>query len=486
MGTDTDSQPNPDVEAQPKRGRSPLVAAALSYVWPGLGQWSVGRRRSAVLFFVPALLVAGWFVVQLGQGLAWFGLSFFDETFVATLIAISALLGVWRILAVGHAFLSARRDSPRRRWEVAVLAALVVSIVVVHGAAIGGTWAVYQTSVAINHSDMLSGGTLAEGLSTAASQAPSAGPSPSPTPGDPSPSAPGPTPSPEPTPTAVPTYPVNPDRIAFLLVGVDFMTGRAHALTDTMILATLDVHTNKATIISVPRDTSGFDLYYGGKVASNFKLNELMSAAASASFGSPDSNVNTLKNEIGFLVGLPIDYYVAVDLEGFVKLVEAVGGIDIDVKTAVNDPFSGTFVPVGMIHMDGHLALKYSRSRMSSSDYARAARQQDVLVALARKIITPEVVPQLPDLLSLAGTTIATDFPLKNARNFVSAFRRVGAPATCVLGPPYSYHPDSSTTGGTWTSRLDVNRVANLSVYLFGAESLYFGRPGVTPAPCGK
>jgi hypothetical protein len=121
---------------------------------------------------------------------------------------------------------------------------------------------------------------------------------------------------------------------------------------------------------------------------------------------------------------------------------------------------------------------------MSTSDYARSSRQQQVLVALARKVVTPEVIPQLPELLSLAGTTIATDFPMKNARNFVTAFRRVDAPTECVLGPPYSYHPDTSTTGGTWISRLDMDRVAGLSVYLFGQESLYFGRPGVVPAPC--
>jgi LCP family protein required for cell wall assembly len=253
-----------------------------------------------------------------------------------------------------------------------------------------------------------------------------------------------------------------------------------------MILATLDVHTNKATIISVPRDTANFDLYYGGWVSPKFKLNELMSAASSPSFGSPDTGVRTLAKEVGFLVGLPVDYYAAIDLEGFVKMVTAVGGVDINVKYAVNDPFTGTFVPTGLVHMDGHLALKYARSRESSSDYARSRRQQEVLVALARKVVTPAVVPQLPALLSLAGKTISTDFPMKNARNFVTAFRRVGTPTQCVLGPPYSYRPNPLSTGGLWTTRLDIDRVAGLSVYLFGRESRYYGRPGVIPAPCGS
>ncbi len=502
--TDTELVPIPRDAGEPNRpaGRawllsrvrpleSPVAAALLSFLLPGLGQLAMGRRRWAVLFLVPSLIGLGWIVVQLGEGVAWFGLSLFDETFVITLIAILAFLGVLRILAVCQALVTSRHRSHRRKLEGALAAALVLAIVATHVAAIGGAWAVYETGAAINNNDMLSDSSLA-------GPAPSASPAtlvPSPSP-KPMPAA-VPTYTPwgassqtppaiawRPTPTPVPTYWSNPDRITFLLIGVDFMTGRHHSSTDTMILATLDVHTNKATIISVPRDTSHFPLYYGGWAGDTFKLNGLMTSASSADFGSPDSGVETLKKEIGYLVGLPVDYYAAADLEGFVKIVEAIGGVDVDVRTAVNDPFTGTFVPTGLIHMDGHLALKYARSRMSSSDYARSSRQQDVLIALARKVVTPEVVPQLPELLSLAGSTLATDFPMKNARNFVSAFRRVGTPTQCVLGPPYSYHPDSSTTGGSWTSRLDIDRVAGLSVYLFGRESLYFNRDGVVPEPC--
>ncbi|MGZ6268484.1 MAG: LCP family protein [Candidatus Limnocylindrales bacterium] len=442
----------------------------------------MGRGRWAAFFLVPSLIGLGWIAVQFGQGLAWFGLSLFDETFVGTLIAILAFLGLWRILAVGHALLTSPSRTRRRKLEGALTAGLALAIAATHLAAIAGAWTVYETGRAINNNDMLSDSSLS-GASPLASSALR---------------TPSPVPTPEPTanaalsklllatPAPAPTYWSNPDRITFVLIGVDYMTGRHHSSTDTMMLATLDVNTNKATIISVPRDTSYFPLYYGGWAGESFKLNGLMTAASSADFGSPDSGVETLKKEIGFLVGLPVDYYAAVDLEAFVQIVQAMGGVDINVTTPVNDPFTGTFVPAGLVHMDGHLALKYARSRMSTSDYARSSRQQDVLTALAHKVASPEVVPQLPELLSLAGTTIATDFPMSYARNFVSAFRRVGTPTQCVLGPPYSYHPDSSTTGGNWTSRLDLDRVAALSVYLFGRESLYYGMPGLVPAPCAS
>lgn len=455
---------------------------------PGLGQLALGRGRRALFYLLPTLLALGWLGLQLGQGLASFGLSFFDDTFVVTLTVVVALLGILRIAAVGDAFLQARG---RRRWpriETAMVVALAFSIAATHLLVIGGAWTVYGTGNAINNNDMLSNGSLDGGSPVPGSPSPipmaTATATPAPTPQDTSAFAPYASAGSGLTPT--PSHPTNPDRITFLLIGVDFMTGRNHALSDTMMLATLDVHTNKATLISVPRDTSNFDLYYGGWVSPQFKLNQLMGAASSPSFGSPDSGVETLVKEVAFLVGMPIDYYAAVDLQGFVNMVQAMGGVDVNVTTAVNDPSTGTFVPVGLIHMDGHLALKYARSRESSSDYARSSRQQDLLVALARKVASAAIVPQLPTLLSLAGTTLSTNFPLKYARNFVSAFRRVGTPTECVLGPPYSYHPDSSTTGGSWTSRLDINRVAGLSVYLFGAESLYANRPGVVPAPCAS
>jgi LCP family protein required for cell wall assembly len=267
---------------------------------------------------------------------------------------------------------------------------------------------------------------------------------------------------------------------------MDFMVGRGHSLTDSMMLVSVDTSTGKVAIVSVPRDTSNFDLYWGGWAGSGLKLNELYTRVSSGDLTSPDPPMVTLKKEIGFLVGIPVDYYAAIDLDGFTRMVDAMGGVDVYVTSALSDPFTDTFVPTGLIHMDGHLALKYARSRMSSSDYARSSRQQSLLVALERKAASPAVLPRLGTLLSLAGKTIATDFPLKNARDYVSVAQDLSSVSQCVLGPPYSYHPDTSTTGGTWISRLDMARVANLSVAYFGPDSSYYGLPGVVPADCGK
>ncbi len=462
------------------RGHSPAVAAGLSFLWPGLGQLVLGRRLAAALLSLPTLAVLVLGILQFRQGLIYFAASLWDESYFLAVAAAVGGFGAWRILAVGHAFMTASSGRRARPVEVAFVAALLISIVSMHGLFVAGAWAWYDTSVAAQDVDQF------------AVASPSSRPTPTPTP------TPNPTPTPVDTglfhpyastgPSPEPTTEPSSNRITFLIVGIDFMTGRAHWLTDTMILVSIDTSTEKVAIVSVPRDTSNFDLYYGGWVGPTFKLNYLMTAAGSASFGSPDPPMKTLENEIGFLVGVRVDYYAAVDLEGFSKMIDAIGGVDVVNKRAINDPFTGTFVPAGPVHLDGPNALKYVRSREGAgdSDYTRAARQQDVLVAVQHKVTSPAVLPALPSLLSLAGQTVKTDFPMNTAKNYVAAATHVSATEQCVLGPPYSYHPASSTTGGTWTSRLDPTLVANLSVEMFGQDSRYYGQPGVVPTRCLK
>jgi len=482
-GVDTQERPGaaPEPEAV-ANGRSPAVAAGLSFLWPGLGQLLLGRRIAAAVLAIPAFLVAVVAFVQLREGLFEFATGLWDPSYFLIVVAVVCGFGLWRVLAVGHAFVTASRTRAARRVEVAFAAALVAAIVSMHGLFVAGAWAWYDTSVSIQNNDA-----FAEA-------------SPTPTTGPAATATPTPTPAPtlvnlsvfQPYATSGPT--INPatvrvpnlNRITFLIVGFDFMTGRTHSLTDTMMLVSIDTKTEKAAIVSVPRDTSNFDLYYGGWVGQTFKLNSLLNAALSPRFHSPDPPMLTLEKEIGYLVGVPVDYYAAIDLAGFAKMIDAIGGVDVYNPKAIHDPTTATYVPAGPVHLDGTAALKYVRSRENGgSDYLRASRQQAVLVAAERKVASPAVLPHLAALLSLAGQTVSTDFPLSTARKYVSAATRASI-QMCVLGPPYSYHPDTAVTGGTWTSRLNMARVANLSVELFGQDSRYYGQPGVVPAPCGK
>ena len=483
--TDTESTAaDPDSTAEPAgRRRSPVVAATLSFLWPGLGQLFLGRRGWAVLFALPTAALAVWVVAQVSHGAWWIGASMLDESYALTVAVLVVLAGLLRVASTTHAFLSA---PPARRFRVlqaGVVAGLLAATVGTHAYVAADAWLLHQADLSIAANNDLFAADVFRSPSASPTIAPT--PIPTPTPIDTSAFAPAGTVGPS---AAPPSPTPNPNRITFLVVGVDFMTGRSHSLTDTLMVVSLDTSTGKVAIVSVPRDTANFDLYYGGWVSPGFKINELLSSVSRGSLASPDPPMTTLAKEIGFLVGIPVDYYAAIDLDGFTKMVDAIGGVDVYNPRAIDDPFTGTEIPAGPVHLDGPTALKFVRSREGAgdSDYTRAGRQQLVLVALERKVASPAVLPHLSTLISLAGQTIATDFPLKNARDYVTAARGISSVSQCVLGPPYSYHPATWTTGGTWTSRLDLARVANLSVAFFGADSRYYGLPGVVAAACGQ
>ena len=454
--------------------RAPVIAAGLSFLWPGLGHFFLGRRREAAILAVPAILLLILAVIQVSQGAVMFAASLWDESYFLAVAGAVIVFGAWRIVAVGHAFLSTSPQPRSRPRQMAFVAALVVVIVATHGLFVAGTWAWYETSVSIQDNNFVADATREPAPPT---------PSATPTEGSSLPPATA-MPTEQPSPTRL----KNPNRITFLLVGLDMMAGRDHSATDTMMLVSIDTGTEKVAMVSVPRDTTKFDLYYGGTVGPTFKLNSLWTTAMRADWKGPDEPMKTLENEIGFLVGIPVDYYAALDMDGFAKMVDAVGGIDIVNQRAINDPATGIVMAAGPVHLDGPTATLWVRSREGAggSDYQRAGRQQAILLALEHKIASPSGLSRLGSLLSLAGKTVATDFPLNTVRNYVSAAQHVSVIEGCVLGPPYSYHPDTSSTGGTWTSRLDMARVANLSVELFGQESSYYGQSGVTPAACGK
>jgi LCP family protein required for cell wall assembly len=463
------------------RSKSPAIAAGLSFLWPGLGQLFLGRRRAAAILALPALLLAILAVIQLSQGALMFAVSLWDESYFLAVVGAVIALGMWRVVAVGHAYLSTSRARRSRPRQMAFAAALIAVIVASHGLVAVGTWAWYETSVSIQNNDFLGFGSPSPSPSTSSATS---------TPLNGSSLQPDANTGPTQAPTAVPTATLAPDpnRITFLLVGVDWMPGRDHSLTDTMMLASIDTATAKAVMVSVPRDTANFNLYYGGKVPVSFKLNTLMNAAMSKNFNTPDSPIKTLENEIGFLVGVHVDYYALISLAGLAGMIDTLGGIDVYNPRAIIDNTNKIYVPAGSVHLDGATAIGYVRSREGGgdSDYTRAARQQAVLMAAKSKIASPAGLSRLGSLLTEAGKDISTDFPLNTARNYVAAVQRLSQVEGCVLGPPYSVHPDTSLSGGTWVTNLDMGRVANLSVEMFGKDSSYYGQPGVVPASCGK
>lgn len=134
--------------------------------------------------------------------------------------------------------------------------------------------------------------------------------------------------------------------------------------------------------------------------------------------------LKVLERTIGLLAGLTVDGGIAINMLGLPKLVDALGGLDINVPSRLVDPnypkTDGTGstvidIPAGQQRMDGQTALAYVRSRHSDSDSARMQRQQAVLTALRAEFRPCAILPQLPAVLEALGQTVWTDMPQETA-----------------------------------------------------------------------
>jgi LCP family protein required for cell wall assembly len=270
-------------------------------------------------------------------------------------------------------------------------------------------------------------------------------------------------------------------RVTVLLVGLDNTHGDDYALTDTLIVASFDPSEGSLAMISLPRDTAHLPYYRGGTFLP--RVNVLRQYAARDPASYPDGPMGTLVNEMSFLVGVPIDYYAVIGISGFSQLIDAVGGVDVNVASRVDDPgyqFSpteiGFVVEPGWHHFDGKYGTAYARSRHGSSDYQRAARQQQLLLALRDKLGDPFVLTNLPQILDAVAQIIRTDAPLDRLPEIVSiALRSTLADArNIVLSPPrYANGVRTSDGDPTNMNELNMDALAQLSIELFGSDSRY-------------
>jgi LCP family protein required for cell wall assembly len=190
-----------------------------------------------------------------------------------------------------------------------------------------------------------------------------------------------------------------------------------------MMVVSIDPVGATVTMVSLPRDLVRVPLESGAVFGP--KLNSLMAYADRHPAEFPRGGMRTLQDAIGALLGIEIHYYAQVDFFGFVKLVDAVGGVDIKVRKAFYDEtydglgvnpkgVRGWGVEAGLQHFDGGEALAYARIRKPAgeSDFTRAARQQEVMVALRNRVMEDgSLLMNLPALLAALGDLVKTDIP---------------------------------------------------------------------------
>lgn len=221
------------------------------------------------------------------------------------------------------------------------------------------------------------------------------------------------------------------ERVNILLLGIDEREGEYGPWrTDTMIVLTIDPENNTAGMLSIPRD-----LWVPIPGYSQNRINTANYTGDLKKYpgGGPALAIKTVQHNLG----IPIHYYVRVNFSGFVKAIDTIGGVDIYVEKEIYDPlypdnaygYDPLYIPAGLHHMDGELALKYARTRHSGSDFDRLRRQQQVIMAVRDKVLRfdllPQLLPKLPELLKTVGAAVQTDLQPDELLNLAQLVRQI-------------------------------------------------------------
>lgn len=256
----------------------------------------------------------------------------------------------------------------------------------------------------------------------------------------------------EPLPTAQVVDPAtlpfisNNDTVNFLLIGSDRRpTGTSHR-TDTLLIAMVWYREGQVSLISIPRD-----LWIDIPTVGMQRINTAYQSGESG--GYPGGGMGLLKDTILQNLGIRIDHAAMVDFDGFRRIVDTLGGIDVPIACTFtdwrlispeldqNDENNWWLYTIGpgLVHMDGDLALWYARSRSKSSDFDRGRRQQEVIRTLFQKALQSGTFNKIPQLYTDFSSTVVTDMGLTDmlnlapyAVNFTNANIR-----SYYIRPPY-------------------------------------------------
>ncbi len=220
------------------------------------------------------------------------------------------------------------------------------------------------------------------------------------------------------------------DKMNIMVMGVDRRADDV-GRSDTLFVATVDPEKKAAAILSIPRDTRvkiaghGYD-----------KINHAYA------YGGH----NLTKDTVEGLLGIPIDYYVLIDTRAFERIIDAIGGVDIDVEKRMyyEDPWDddgGLVIDLrkGMQHMDGKTAITYVRYRDEEGDIGRISRQQKFLRAVMDKVASPSIITKIPTIIQEVSAAIETDMSISKMISLAGILKEAkdnGLNADMVPGKP--------------------------------------------------
>jgi polyisoprenyl-teichoic acid--peptidoglycan teichoic acid transferase len=209
----------------------------------------------------------------------------------------------------------------------------------------------------------------------------------------------------------------NPEIVTFLLLGSDTRGGTSFR-TDTILIGIVRPRDGQVSLISIPRD-----LWVNIPTVGMQRIN---TAYQFGQFSYPSGGAGLLKDTILYNLGLKIDHTAMIDFDGFRKVVDTFGGIDVPISCPYtdwrlldpsydpeneNNWFLYTAGP-GVLHMDGDLALWYARSRKKSNDFDRGRRQQEVIRAIYKQALRTDSIARIPQLYTDLSSLFTTDLGL--------------------------------------------------------------------------
>ncbi len=218
-------------------------------------------------------------------------------------------------------------------------------------------------------------------------------------------------------PTALPPLTDN-ETINFLLIGSDKRPGSSYR-TDTMVVAVVWPKEGQVSLISIPRDLWIYIPTVGmQRINTAYQSGEITGYAG----GGP----GLLKDTIAYNMGIRIDHTAMVDFDGFRRIVDTLGGVEVPISCAFTDwrLIDPSYDPEnennwwlftvgpGQVHMDGDLALWYARSRLRSNDFDRGRRQQEVIRTIFAKALQTDTFSKIPQLYNDFSSTVITDLGL--------------------------------------------------------------------------
>lgn len=263
--------------------------------------------------------------------------------------------------------------------------------------------------------------------------------------------------------------------INILFMGIDARDAKANSRSDTMIMASIDPNTKKTALVSIPRDTR-----------------------IKTSMGRYDkiNSVNFLEGpeaackEVSKLLSVPVDYYVVTNFAGFGEIVDALGGVHINVETAMKhaDPINPELainIPKGNQYLNGKQALSFVRYRGGpTADIGRTENQQKFIKALAAEMLQSKTILKLPQLIPQINKNVRTNLPLKDMIYLANLAQKLDiASLTTQTLPGYFLH-DSATGASYWEA--DKKIAATLVQSLLKGETFKVVSEAPPAANLGK